>query len=99
MPGSAGQTQAAWFSRRVVEGERPGYVERTADRINEHDSGWRFYVGDESQAYLDATENCVMQHLCHATERWPELASVVADARATSEWRWDDAAGAYRPYD
>jgi len=26
---------AAWFSRRVIDGERPGYVERTSDRVNE----------------------------------------------------------------
>ena len=65
---------AAWFSRRVIEGERPGYVERTPDRIDEFDTGWRFYVGDESQEYLDTTDNCVMQHLGHALERWSEVA-------------------------
>ncbi len=95
---SAEPNQAAWFSLRVIDGERPGYVERTPDRINEHDSGWRFYVGDESQAYLDDVEHCVMQHLGHASERWPELAGIVTDTREASEWRWDDVAGEYRPY-
>ena len=95
MAGPAGPHQAAWFSRRVIEGERPGYVERTDDRINAHDSGWRFYAGDESQEYLDDAENCVMQHLAHASRQWPELASIVTDARDVSEWRWDDDEGTY----
>ena len=88
---------AAWFSRRVIEGERPGYVERTPDRINEFDTGWRFYVGDESQEYLDTADNCVMQHLGHALERWPEVADLVTTAAAAGEWIWDDAEARFRP--
>lgn len=92
-----GLGSAAWFSRRVVEGDRPGYIERTDDRINDYDSGWRFYAGDESQAYLDARENCVMQHLGHAVERWPELGALISTAPAAGHWIWDGTSGRYRP--
>jgi hypothetical protein len=92
-----GGDTAAWVSRRVIEGERPGYVERTSDRINEFDSGWRFYVGDESQEYLDAAENCVMRHLGHALELWPEVATLVTTAPAAGEWIWDDTEARFRP--
>lgn len=99
MSDAAGLGQAAFFSRRVIDGERPRYVERTADRINEHDSGWRFYVGDEPEAYLDRAENCVLQHLAHATDRWPELKTVIADTAAASAWQWDGSSAQYRPFD
>ena len=87
---------AAWVSRRVIDGERPGYVELTVDRINEFDSGWRFYAGDESQAYLDDVENCVMEHLAHTVERWSELAELVASAPAAGHWLWDTRERRYR---
>jgi hypothetical protein len=87
---------AAWVSRRVIDGERPGYVERTTDRINEFDSGWRFYAGDESEAYLDEVANCVMEHLAHAVERWSEVADLVANGPSAGHWLWDAQQRRYR---
>jgi hypothetical protein len=88
---------AAFVSRRVVEGERPGYVERTSDRINRSDSGWRFYVGDEEQEWLDAAENCVLQHLGHALDAWPELHAIVDPDPASGDWVWETATRRYLP--
>jgi hypothetical protein len=88
---------AAFVSRRVIEGERPGYVERTADRMNAADTGWRLYVGDEAQDWLDAPGNCILQHLGHSVEAWPELREVVDAEPASGDWMWDAASRRYLP--
>lgn len=95
-PRPASPEQAAWFSRLVMEGRRPRVVYR-AEPINEHDSGWSFIEGSETDEWLNApgAENCVMQHLSHAVASWPELAAVVSDPRPVSAWEWDAASASY----
>lgn len=42
--------------RIVVDGCRVGYMYRTKP-INEQDSGWCFFAGDEDEAYMANSEN------------------------------------------
>src|SRR6266542_2736760 len=86
--------QGAWVSLRVINGERPRYIFR--DVSNEpSDSGWQFIEGSERQEWLDDPEHCILVHLQHAVERWPELQKVIEDARPHSHWDWDDGVRQY----
>jgi hypothetical protein len=96
--GRADLSQAAWFSPLVMDGgRRPGYVSRGAP-INEHDSGWQFLEGSESEEWLNepGSKNIRMQHLGHVVDVWPELLSVISDPRAKSEREWDEGCHIYR---
>lgn len=53
LPGVAGPAGGCFATDRImVDGRKVGYMyrERTT---REDDTGWRFFAGDESQAYLD----------------------------------------------
>lgn len=86
--GPANSDQAAWFSPRVIEGERPRWIFRS-DPINEFDSGWAFIEGSESDEWLNEEGHCVMQHLGHIVEQWPDLTPVLRDDRTRSAWEWN----------
>lgn len=92
--GAAALGMAAFCSPLVIEGQRPRWVYRS-EAINESDSGWRFIEGSESDAWLNETGHCVMQHLGHLSERWPELSTPLRDERARSAWQWDGTRAAY----
>jgi hypothetical protein len=83
-------------SRRVLDGERPRWVYRS-DPIDETDTGWRLLEGNESDDWLNApgAANCIFMHVRHFVEKWPELATPLADPRAESQWEWVASAGAY----
>ena len=51
--------------------------------------------GSETDAWLNEEGHCVMQHLGHILERWPELEPVLADERTRSAWDWDADAERY----
>lgn len=42
--------------RIVVDGQAVGYMYREPPN-NDHDSGWRFFAGDESEEYVEKTDN------------------------------------------
>jgi hypothetical protein len=92
--------EGAIYSRLVIEqGLRPRVVNRHLPGTA-WDSGWRFIEGSEDDEWLNApgAANAIVMHLAHAVATWPELAEVVADARAESEWEWDESSGRYREY-
>jgi hypothetical protein len=92
--GSADPEQAAFSSPLVIAGQRPRWVYRS-EPINSFDSGWRFLEGHETDEWLNAAGNCVMEHLGHMSQRWPELRGPLADERERSTWEWDEQRGAY----
>jgi len=51
-PLAPGRGGAICTDRITVDGCRVGYLYRTAP-YNEHDSGWAFLAGDESDAYME----------------------------------------------
>jgi hypothetical protein len=52
----AGYGGAIASDRITVDGERVGYMYRTAPH-NDLDSGWAFLAGDETDAYMDDATN------------------------------------------
>jgi hypothetical protein len=87
--------QGALFSPRVLEGERPRWAYRT-EPDNELDSGWRFFEGSESDEWLNEPGNCILQHLGHALDQFPELRRIVRDDRVQSAWEWKPLLRRYR---
>jgi hypothetical protein len=86
----------ALVSRRSHTGDvRPGYLYREAPD-NDQDSGWRLFVGDETEAETADPDNILVQALGFLVDRWPELRPVLD---ADGEWGWDPAAGAYARLD
>jgi hypothetical protein len=78
----------------VIDGQRPRWIYRT-EPINPFDSGWRFFEGSESDEWLNADGNCVLEHLEHMPQRWPELLGPLEDERERSAWEWDEARAIY----
>ena len=74
---------------RVIheEDRRPIYVYRSAPQVPD-DSGWMATAGETNEL---AGSELVAANVRHLVDRWPELASVLADARAKSHWEWDHA--------
>ena len=86
-----------FVSRRSHEQEiRPGYVYREAPD-NEHDSGWRALVGDESAEEVDDPENALLQTVGDLLDRWPEVGPVLETDPRNGSWAWDAEAGRYVP--
>lgn len=87
---------AAFVSRRVIDGARPSWVYR-CEPLDNGDTGWRFFEGNEAEEWLNAAGgvNCILTHLHHVVDAWPELMSVVADSRPTTQWEWNARAAAY----
>jgi len=91
----ANREQGALFSPRVIEGERPRWAYRK-EPDNELDSGWRFFEGSESDEWLNEPGNCILQHLGHAVDEFPELRQIVRDDRVRSAWEWKPLVRRYR---
>lgn len=87
--------QGALFSPRVVDGERPRWAYRE-EPAGELDSGWRFFEGTESVEWLNEPDNCILQHLGHVVDQWPELRRIVRDDRVRSAWEWQPLMRRYR---
>ncbi|MCL8026745.1 immunity protein Imm33 domain-containing protein [Nocardioides bruguierae] len=83
-------------SRRVHEGEWPGYVVRD-EPLGPHDSGWQLLVGDETPAELDDPFAIAVLPLAEVARRWPALAAVLRDGPLGGEWVRDAASGRYVP--
>ena len=86
-----------FVSRRSHEqGIRPGYVYREAPD-NDHDSGWRGLVGDESAAEVDDPHNALLQQVGFLLDRWPELQPVFETDPRNGSWAWDPKRNRYVP--
>lgn len=84
-----------FVSRRSHERDlRPQYVYRE-DPDNEHDSGWRAMVGDETDDEINEPSNLMVQAVGYLLDRWPELRPVLKTDPCNGEWSWDGASGAY----
>jgi hypothetical protein len=86
--------QGALFSPKVIDGARPWWAYR--EPADEADSGWRFFEGNESDDWLNEPGNCVLQHLGHVVDQWPELRRIVKDDRVRSAWAWNPLLRRYR---
>ena len=86
--------QGALFSPLVLSGQRPRWLYRE-DPVDESDSGWRFFEGDETDEWLNQPGHCQIAHVAHVLDRWPELVPVLANGRANSAWEWHAERGAY----
>ena len=87
--------QGALCSPWVIDGERPRWVYRE-EPADELDSGWRFFQGGESSEWLNEPGNCVLQHLGHLVEAFPELQRIIRDDRVRSAWQWNAILRRYR---
>jgi hypothetical protein len=86
-----------FVSRRSHEHDvLPGFVYRE-DPDNEHDSGWRALVGDESEEEVDDPENVLLQHVGFLLDRWPELRPVFETDPRNGAWAWDAGSGTFTP--
>lgn len=88
----------AMVSRRSHDQDlRPRFVCREAP-LNPQDSGWQVLVGDETSEELDDASQVLLQPLGFLIDRWPELESVFTTSDSASEWLWNEADAAYRPF-
>ncbi|BDZ52552.1 hypothetical protein GCM10025867_47930 (plasmid) [Frondihabitans sucicola] len=44
-------------NRIVIDGAPIAFAQRDRDRVAPEDSGWRFFAGDEDDAYMDDVDN------------------------------------------
>ena len=78
--------------RITVEGRRVGYCYR--ERPEGIDSGWRFYAGDESEAYLSRVRNLDMYDCNTIANYDPDIVPLL-DAPVGSAFVRDPATGAF----
>lgn len=64
----------------------------------EEDSGWCFFVGDESQEHLDDAANSQLVHVAHLVHRYPYIERVLGETGEMT-WEWDESEGDWAPMD
>lgn len=69
------------------EDQRPAYIYRE-DPDNDHDSGWRTMVGDETDDEINDPSNVLLQNLGYLIDRWPELRPVFKTDPRNGSWIW-----------
>ena len=81
---------------RLVEDDRlePGWIVHEAP-MNDADSGWELFVGDETEAMLDETDNFLLGELAWLMERYPVFGALVMSGAREGEWRRDPDTGFY----
>ena len=65
-------------SNRLFEKQEVGYW-YYEQPDNSHDSGWRFFYGDESQEYCDDPDNFVIVSIKSILKVSPELETVIEE--------------------
>ena len=96
MPNPFAQALSAALSYAVVsrevsrDGAAVGFAYREAPVV-EHDSGWRFFSGGESDAFCEQSENFDTLPLSELLAAHPELTELTARG-GEGAWEWDDAA-------
>lgn len=73
------------------EGLSVGFLYRE-EPVFEHDSGWRFFSGGESDEYTDNADNFVVCSLAEITGRNPGIAALLSQP-AGSAWESDENGG------
>ena len=85
----------AYVAVRVMSGSKAGYL--YWEKPNEPwDSGWRAFVGDETQADVDDPSNFQINALETLLTEHPALESLFVEGRRGS-WEWDPQLPVYRP--
>lgn len=93
LPGGLG----AYVARRVMSGAIPGYLYwEEPEPEAKWDSGWRVFVGDETQTDADDPSNFQINAIETLVAQHPALGSVFVEGRRGS-WKWDSQLGTYRP--
>ncbi|MCF7520691.1 DUF2185 domain-containing protein [Neisseria sp. ZJ106] len=73
-------------TKTVSEQGRPvGFLYREAP-VFEHDSGWRFFSGDESDEYTDNPDNFTVCSIADITEHNPEITALLNETEGAWEW-------------
>ncbi|ASK28219.1 DUF2185 domain-containing protein [Neisseria chenwenguii] len=79
-------------TKTVTEGGEPvGFLYREAP-VFEHDSGWRFFSGDESDEYTDNPDNFTVCSVADITARNPEIAALLAKPEGSAWETGEDGA-------
>ena len=73
--------------------EAIGFLYREAAAF-EHDSGWRFFSGAESDEFCEDAANFDTLPLSQALELCPEAAALMNETAGA--WEWDDDAGRFQ---
>ena len=63
--------------RIVIDGQPVGYCYREAPAEGRPDSGWRFFAGDEDEAYLSDAAHTGIYHLNTLCNYDPEILSLL----------------------
>ncbi len=64
-----------------------GFMYREAP-VFEHDSGWRFFSGDESDEYTDNPDNFTVSGIQDILAANPDIAPLLQEAAGA--WEWTD---------
>lgn len=80
--------QYAIVSKKVSQSDEAiGFLYREK-AVFEHDSGWRFFSGAESDEYLDDTQNFETLPLNEVLNRAPEIEALLNEPEGA--WVWSD---------
>nr|UOP05561.1 DUF2185 domain-containing protein [Conchiformibius kuhniae] len=92
----------AVVSRLLDDGAPVGFLYREAPAF-EHDSGWRFFRGDESDEFCDNPDNFATVPLQDVLREYPDTAALMGEAAGAWEWCEDTqgfvAAADWQPQD
>lgn len=78
----------AIVSHEVIQHhETIGFLYREAP-VFEHDSGWRFFSGMESDEYVSQPENFVTLPLSEVVAQYPEIRELMS--HSAGAWEWDE---------
>lgn len=79
-------------AKTVTEQGLPvGFLYRE-EPVFEHDSGWRFFTGEESDEYTDNPDNFTVCSLSDITRNNPGIAALLTRPEG-SAWEWDEEGG------
>jgi hypothetical protein len=81
-------------NRVAVDGAPVGYLYREKTLLDENDSGWRIFAGDETQAYVDDPANLALYNASTIVEAAPRLWDVLAED-APIAFEWDEEAESF----
>jgi hypothetical protein len=75
----------AIITLRALENQKINWVIRD-EPLNDEDSGWQLYFGDEDEDYLENFDNSTLITLENVLLFEPKLAQVFASAHNAFEW-------------
>ncbi len=78
----------AVITKRALE-EPPRMAQQLGPSKHEDDTGWAIFVGDESQAHLDNTDNSTVVPVARLLHLYPYLERVLGETEVGT-WAWDD---------